>query len=95
MNQAAHTVKSDVCKIGGTAEDKAHMGAGRHGGTKSTKHAYSGSKGLDQASRTGGDTSTSMSMGSDGDMGMSRDMGMNKRQERQAACILAASARDY
>ena len=31
-NQAAHSVKSDVCKIGGTAEDKAHMGAGRHGG---------------------------------------------------------------
>ena len=70
------------------------MGAGGHGGTKSTKHAHSGSKGRDQASRTGGDTITSMSMGSDGDMGMSRDMGMSmgmdKRQERQAACRSAS-----
>ena len=41
-NQAAHSVKSDVCEIGGTAEDKSHMVAGGHSGTKSTKHAYSG-----------------------------------------------------
>ena len=26
-NHAAHSVNSDVCKTGGTAEDKAHMGA--------------------------------------------------------------------
>ena len=43
-NQAAHSVKSDLCKISGIAEDKSHMGAGGHGGTTSTKHAYSGSR---------------------------------------------------
>ena len=53
----------------------------------------------DVASRTGGDISTSISMGSVGDKGMSmgtimgsdRDMGMSigKPEERQSACILA------
>ena len=89
-NKAAHSVKSECFKSNGTAEDKAHMGASRHGGTKSTKHAYLESEGRDhkhvgvvsedrdQGSRTRGDMSmsTSTSMGSDGDKGMSMGMSM-------------------
>ena len=68
-------------------EDSAHMGASRHGGTRSTRHAYSEAEGRDhkhvgvvsdnrdQGSRTGVDMSMSMSMstsmGSDGGKGMS------------------------
>ena len=79
LNKAAHDVKSDVC---------------RNGGNTSTQHAYPEAEGRDQkhvmvgleeydkASRTGGDMSTSTSMESDGDMGMSMGNGtcIDKRQ---------------
>ena len=54
-NKVAHRVKADFCNVNadfcksdGTAEDKAHVGSIRHGGTQSTKHAYSEAEGRDQ-----------------------------------------------
>ena len=81
----------------------------RNGGTTSTQHAYPEAEGRDQkhvvvgleaydnANRTGGDMITSMSMGSDGnkgmstgtsmgsdrDMGTSRDMGMSMGMDKR------------